>query len=369
MKYLILSCNTGEGHNSAAKAIKQQFDTAGEYCEIVDALAFLSKESSKIISKGHTFVYKNLPKIFGEVYKFEENHPVKIGDDSLIYDIVTVGSNKLHKFLKKEKFDAVICVHVFAAMMMTKLRRTGKLTVPTYFVATDYTCSPGVNETDCDLYFIPHKDLIDEFVLCNLQREKLIPSGIPINEVFSTHTEKSIAKRKLHIKEDEKIVLLACGSIGCGPIKQLSEELPKSLPENTRLIVICGNNRKLYKSLYQKDVPENLSVVGYTTRMSLYMDAADIIITKAGGLSSTEAFSKALPIIFIDAVPGLETRNLEFFVSRGFAKTSSSVSDLAKTTCNLLNNPLELKKISKTMADNNGKSASSVIFEKIRKIG
>jgi len=368
MKYLILSCNTGEGHNSAAKAIKEQFDANGELCEIVDALTFLSKESSKIVSKGHVFVYRNFPKLFGEVYRFEENHPAKNGEDSIIYDVVTVGCRKLCKYLDEEKFDGVICVHVFAAMMVGKLRRMGKFFVPTYFVATDYTCSPGVSETNCDLYFIPHKDLTDEFVICGLPKEKLVPCGIPVRNDFYSHTEKSEAKRKLHINED-KVVLLACGSMGCGPIKQLSEELPSVLPENSRLIVICGNNRKLYKSLYKNEVPKNLSIVGYTTRMALYLDSADLLLTKPGGLSSTEAATKSLPLVFIDAVPGCETRNLDFFVSHDFAQTSDTVSGLKSIVVDSLNDTDSLNAVSNKIRDNFSSKSALLIFEKIKEMG
>ena len=84
MRFLILSCNTGEGHNSAAKAVKEYFESFGDECDIKDALAFWSPEKSKIISKGHVFIYRKMPKLFGVSYRYEENHPPKEGDESLI---------------------------------------------------------------------------------------------------------------------------------------------------------------------------------------------------------------------------------------------------------------------------------------------
>ncbi len=367
MRFLILSCNTGEGHNSAGKAIKEYFENMGNTCDIMDALSFWSKESSKIISKGHIFVYRNLPKLFGISYRFEENHPPKEGDVSLMYEIVTVGCDKLYKFLEKEKYDGVICVHVFSGMMMAKIRKDKKFFVPTYFVATDYTCSPGVSEIDCDLYFIPHKDLIDEFVSCGVKREKIVPSGIPVKQMFYNRISKEEAKRKLKISEDERVILLSCGSMGCGPIKELTEDLPLVLSENVRLVVVCGSNRRLYTSLYKKGIPKNLTVLGFTTRMSLYMDAADVILTKPGGLSSTEGAVKHKPMIFIDAVPGCETRNLNFFVFRDYAATRQTPEDLIALTCNCMLVPEKLEEISKNIAKDFSFNAAQIIYEKIVK--
>ncbi len=365
MKCLILSCNTGEGHNSAAKAIKEYFELMGDSCDIVDSLVFLSNEASKIISKGHIFVYRNLPKLFGATYRFEENHPPKQGEDSVIYDIVSNGCYKLRKYLENNRYDAIISVHIFSSMMVTRLKKQGKINLPVYFVATDYTCSPGACECDADLYFIPHEDLTDEFVRCGLSREKLVPSGIPVSQSFYKKTPKSDAKRALKFKEDERIILLACGSMGCGPIKELCEDLPKILAENVRLVVICGNNRRLYNSLYNKGLDENVTVIGYTTRMSYYVDSADLLLIKPGGLSSTEGATKHKPLVFIDAVPGCETRNLEFFVSHGFACFAPTADELILLVNGLISSPDKLSGMSRKLADNFSKNSAKTIYEKI----
>ncbi|MEE1160471.1 MAG: hypothetical protein U0K70_00245, partial [Acutalibacteraceae bacterium] len=101
MRLLILSCNTGEGHNSAARAIKGYLETKNIPCEIRDALAFWSPEKSKIISKGHVFIYRKMPKLFGVSYRFEENHPPKEGDESFIYELVIKGCDSLEEYLSE----------------------------------------------------------------------------------------------------------------------------------------------------------------------------------------------------------------------------------------------------------------------------
>lgn len=349
MRLLILSCNTGEGHNSAARAIKGCFEAQNISCEIRDALAFWSPEKSKIISKGHIFIYRKMPKLFGVSYRFEENHPPKVGDESLIYDLVIKGCDSLAEYLNENRYDAVICTHVFSAMMMTELKKRRKCLAKSYFIATDYTCSPGVNQTALDRYFIPHKKLIPEFCDNGIPEDKLIPSGIPVRMDFYKKTYPAKAKSALSLPQDKRVVLLMCGSMGCGPIKTLAEYLPQQIPSDTLLTVICGNNRKLYKTLTKYPLPDNMRVVGFTSRMPLYMDAADLILTKPGGLSSTEAAVKALPMLFIDAVPGCETRNIEFFLKNGFADTGDSVLGLCDAVCELLENEDKLKKMSEIL--------------------
>ncbi len=364
MKVLLLSCNTGGGHNSAALAIKDCFESLNVECNIKDSLAYGSAKSSKIISGSHVFIYRNMPKLFGVGYKFEENHPPKSGKTSLMFNLATMGCENIVKDIKQSRYDAVVCTHIFSAMLMTKIRKQGLLNVPTYLVATDYTCSPGVNQTDVDGYFIPAADLIQEFIDDGLDKDKLFVSGIPVNPKFMKKSSHEYAKGLLKLPESKRTVLLMCGSMGCGPIKQLAELLPEVMPEDSHLVAICGNNRHLYKSL-QKNAPNNMTVVGFTSRIPVYMDASSVILTKPGGLSSTEAAVKNLPMIFIDAVPGCETKNLEYFTSHGFAKTAQSVEALADLVLAYLKDDAEIDNARRVLKENFSTCSAQIICEEV----
>lgn len=361
MRLLILSCNTGEGHNSAAKALKERFESENVSCDIKDALAFWSPEKSKIISKGHVFIYRKLPKLFGVSYRFEQNHPPRDGTESLIYELVIRGCESLCEFLDQNDYSAIICTHIFSSMMVTELIKRRKCRIKSYFITTDYTCSPGVNQTALDKYFIPHRKLTEEFAADGIPASKIIPYGIPVRKDFYGRTEKSAAKAALSLPQDKRVILLMCGSMGCGPIKALSETLPKLMPPDVQLTVICGNNRRLYKTLTKNPLPENVRVIGFTDKMPLYMDAAELILTKPGGLSTTEAAVKALPMIFIDAVPGCETKNFEFFTSHGYADSGRTVPELCEKVCGYLNSPEKLSAMSARLnKDFSGCAADSI---------
>lgn len=312
MRVLILSANTGAGHNSAAAAIGEELTARGESWEIVDSLAFISEKVSGFISWGHSYVYKNFPKLFGAGYRFEENHSVKF-----IYDQCARGVPSLEEKLE-EKWDAVVCVHVFSGMMMTELRKRRGKGLPCIFVATDYTCSPGVSELDMDLFCIPHESLTEEFVRNGVPRERIVASGIPVRRAFCEQIERGEAKRTLGLPTEGSMVMLSCGSMGCGHMEKNAIRLCERMPEGAYLVVVCGSNQKAYEALlpYASD---RLKVVGFTDQMPLYMSAAELYITKPGGLTTSEAIAKRLPMIFINAVPGCETRNYDFLIRCGVA--------------------------------------------------
>lgn len=331
MRVLILSCNTGEGHNSAAKAIAEVLENRGIYYKIEDALLCFSKEISDLVCKSYVMLCKRAPRIFGAGYRLVENHAPEPGDRSAMYALLSKGGRKLYNLVVEGDYDAVISVHVFAALMLTKVIENSNMDIRSYFVPTDYTCYPGVAECNVDKVFVPHEELIPEFIQCGVHDDKLITSGIPVKQAFFRHEDKLKAREQLGLPKDKTIVLLACGSMGCGPIKHLAENLLDDCPRNTMSVAICGRNRRLYDKLSEVAKDDgNIKVIGFTGDMPLYMDAADVIVTKPGGLSSTEAATKGLPMIFVNAIPGCETHNLDFYTNGCFGETAETVDGLVQ---------------------------------------
>ena len=155
MRILILSCNTGEGHNSCAKALKELFDGKGHYCVIEDALNFISPLASRVISRGHTLIYRYFPGLFRRGYAFAERHPAAYRGGSVLNRFFCSGRQRLTAYLDSEDFDVVICTHTFAGMILTGAKKACKTAFYTAFVGTDYTCSPTTEICDLDVYFIP----------------------------------------------------------------------------------------------------------------------------------------------------------------------------------------------------------------------
>lgn len=252
MRVLILSCNTGGGHNACGEAIRQAFEAAGNTCVSADALQFTSNKLSKFMSWGHTTMFRRIPKLFRFGYGYAENHPKMMREDATVVKLLTGGAQQLHSFLAAGGYDTVICTHVFAGLLLRRALDNYPMPIKTAFVDTDYTCSPGVAESELDVYFIPDASLAGEFMSGGVTGGKLVASGMPVLSQFYTRGDKEKAKLALGITPDSTHLLLMCGSMGCGPMKQLAELISAQLAPDQVLSVICGTNDKLQKDLEQK---------------------------------------------------------------------------------------------------------------------
>lgn len=337
---LILSCSTGQGHNSCAQAVKEYFDKRDMNCEIQDTLGFISMEFSKFMSWGHSFMYRHIPGLFRWGYEYSKKHPGVFKPNSGIYKILTAGAKRMYQYIAEKQFDTVICTHVFSAIILTHMQKIYSVSLKTAMIITDYTCYPGMNAIDMQQYFIPCESLIEEFVQNGVPRERIVPTGIPVCRSFLKEIGKADAKRLLNIDAGNRHLLIMCGSMGCGPIAKMLKQIAENLPEHTEVSVICGTNRNLQKKLernYKKS--QRIHIVGYTRQMSLYMDSADLCIMKPGGLSVTEAAVKKLPMAFINAVAGCEQYNINFFAGMGAAIASDFPGELVdKSFCILESN-------------------------------
>ena len=360
MQILILTCNTGGGHNATAAALEEQFTARGHGCTVLDCLEFLPPAKARLISEGHVLLYRKAPKLFGLGYKFEENHVPRY-----LRAQCESCAGEFSEAVKRMGCDAVICVHVFPAIMMTAAVRQFGLTLPGYFVATDYTCSPGVSLADMDLYFIPHPLLADEFIRCGIPADRLVPTGIPVRSCFLTQVPQPQARRALGLPETGRVILLACGSMGAGPMEELTQALSQILTRDDRLVVVCGTNKKLRDRIVRSCAGRNLRVLGFTKRMDEYMDAADLILTKGGGLTTTEVVNKHRPMLLINVIPGLEERNIRFMVSQGYAKTADNPEALALLAGTLLRDTATHAKWQETLARDFSGSAAAEIYGEI----
>ena len=368
MRVLILSCNTGEGHNSCAKAIKEVFEQKGDICTVEDSLRFISEGASRFISWGHVYVYRNLPWLFNWGYNFADSHGSVFKEENALYKFFGKGSEGLYNYITKGKYETVICSHPFSALMLSEMQKRYSLSIKTAFVATDYTCSPSVRDGRLDHCFIPDESLKNDFVCPNISEERIIASGIPIRQAFFERTAKSKAKEKLGIDPKTKHLVLMSGSMGCGPIKSLVEKLTEVLSDRVILTVVCGTNEKLLSQLTKKyGDRKNLRLRGFVTDMSSLLDSADIYLTKAGGISTTEASAKRVPMIFINAVGGCEYHNGEFFTRLGCAKKSSDTNDLVRICSLLLSDGDEYEKVVSAYKNLPTHNAAEIIYDTLVK--
>ena len=337
MRVLILTCNTGGGHNAVAAALAESFRRLGVSSDTADGLSFISQKASRFVSKWHTRFYRRYPKLYKAGYMSAENDAESNDRDNPVYRYMARGARRLDRAIQDGGYDAVVCVHVIPAMMMTELRRQHETGPVFCFVATDYTCSPTVGGCTPDICVIPHEELAEEFVSCGIARETLLAAGIPVRAVFRERGDRAAARSELALPPEGRHIVLMSGSIGCGPMADIAAELEKRMERGDFASVLCGSNRQMLYALRRRGF-RRVEAVGFTNRVHRYMDSADVLVSKPGGIMITEAGTRGTPLLLADMVGGCETRNQEFFHARGWAETCQP-EDMADAALALLDRP------------------------------
>ena len=369
MSTLILSCNTGEGHNSCAQAIKEHYDAVGEKCVCVDGLSFISPQAAQIFSKGHSFVYRYTPWLFKYGYGYTEDHPDVFQDGSAVYRFMTHGSERMYEYISAGGYDTVICVHPFTAFMLTDMLNKHPMKLATCFVSTDYTCSPGTKSSNLDYYFIPDATLTKDFTNETITEEKIIPYGIPVRQMFCISQAGAEAKEKAGILPQHKHLLVMGGSMGCGPMKKLIQEISEQMPADWEMTVVCGRNEKLFQRLDKKYAQnKSMHIRGFVEDMGTMMDSADLYLTKPGGVSVTEAQMKNLPMVFVDAVAGCEAYNLFYFVERGAAETGASVDEITEACLRLMNSDPNRQEMRENLRAIANRDVAETIYQTMKQL-
>lgn len=364
MRLLILSCNTGQGHNSCARAVREHFELRGDTCEIADALGFISGKASRFISSWHTRLYRYAPNVLDKGYKYAERHAGVMSEDSVIYKLLTAGTEALYEFIQNGSYNAVLCVHVFAALLLSRTLTRYSLRLTTGLLATDYTCSPGFGGSKLDYCFIPDMSLLQAFVDAGLPKERVVVTGIPVCRAFRESVSRRLAKQNCGIGLKHSHILMMCGSMGCGPIGQIAAFLGEEMDEETELSIICGTNQRLQAGLQNTlRKHSNIHIHGYVNNIPLLMDSADLFLTKPGGISVSEAAVKRLPMVFIDAVAGCESGNLQFFVGRGTAQTAQTPKEISALCVRLVQDKAQLIQMATAFGTIPSYQATELIYQ------
>lgn len=371
MKILILSCNTGEGHNSSGKALRAALHNKGIECDLIDTLAIKSEGLSKFVSTLYELSIKI--NLFGLVYRIAQWYSsLQLKIKSPIYLFSGLFAKRLAHIISEGGYDGIICVHLFPAEGITRIRRKYGQIIPTIFVMTDYTCIPLLYETELDRYIIAHEKLKNEFIENGLPEEKLYAIGIPINEnKFATKMPKDIAQYLVNIlfkweNADGKWYLIMGGSMGFGNIIKLIDELKGRIHDSDRIICICGKNNKLRHDVLRRFSRDfNIKAVGYTDQISSIMDACDILLTKPGGITSTEAIIKNIPLVHINPIKGLEEDNANFFRLLGMAKGGSTIQMQVENTIYLSHDTASQRTMSEAQRLNSNPNCSNEIADMI----
>ncbi len=341
MKILVLSCSTGGGHNACGHYIEKEFKENNITCDFADYFDILGSNAKKRSEKIYLGTTKGNGNIFKLAYKLGEAYS-KTGITSPVYTLNKLGKDKLYSYIKENDYDLVISTHLFPAMAVTTLKEEGK-DIKLINVATDYHAIPFWEETKPDYFVIPHITLKDEFIKKGFKEEILQAFGISVSSSFSK------IKNDIYMLADKETILITSGSMGFGKMKDITKSILEKIP-NVYVIALCGNNKELYSELKKID-NSKLIVKGYVNNINEYISASTIVLTKPGGLTSTEVGVIRKPMIHIMPIPGVENYNAKFFEKNGLSLVSNSIEEVIANTAKLLEN----KDMQNMMVENQSK--------------
>ncbi len=342
MKVLILTITTGQGHNQAAKTLSEYLEKHdGVKAVTLDAFEYINQGLKEIVSRGYLMSAKRLPKVYGKAYRMAEKRDSENG--YIMRATSSIMAKKLIGFVEEYDADVIVCTHVFAAMLVTDIEKKFKRDIKTIGIVTDFTIHPYWEETDLDYYITANEFLTNQALKKGISKDRVIPIGIPIDPKFAKVCEKDRARAILGI-ENMNTVLVMSGSMGYGKVARVVKKLDSS-NLNFQIISVCGNNQKLKKQIDKMHLKHKIYNFGFTDKVDLMMDAADCIVTKPGGITSSEALAKGLPMIIANPIPGQEDRNVEFLMNNGAAFKVSSTYPVDEAVYQMFTNDIRLQAI------------------------
>lgn len=379
MNILILTASTGGGHNTTAKALKTTIENVDPQVNVrvEEALAYCSKAYNKLICSGYLFVATKMPNFYGKMYT---NSDKESALNSLCNNVNKFEGRKLTSMFEKFKPDVIVSSHPFITAMLSELKVKGKLDVPVISILTDFAPHRTCFFPKIDAYVISNEQMISKIEKYNLvSKDVLYPLGIPIYEKFYKPIDKEKIAQDLGFSTDKPTVLLMAGSFGVKGVLKYYESFMNT-DADCQCIVVTGNNKKLYKAFEEYiNNPENLhkptKLFGFVNNVEEYMNFADLIATKPGGLTVSESLACHLPMAIYSAYPGVEESNAEFLIKNKVAIALEEDSDIAveqlaqlvsnketllemKKNCQLICKPysaLNTYKLAKQLVDNYGK--------------
>ena len=347
MRILIASATAGAGHLAAAAALEESWHVLRPDDEIktVDLVDFFSPLHRKIHADGYVKLVEHAPEIWGMVFGKTDNPQVA----RRLHDIKRVfpsrSRSKFKAFINDFAPDAVVCTHYAGLDILggTGPRTPGRAKKLTHrphvtSVVTDFEAHALWMEPSVNLYCVAAEETRARMIARGAKPQDVLATGIPIASKFSGDPVAKDIRKKLGLRDDQPVMLVLGGGFGMGPVAEILTELDKiSTPFQT--VVVAGRNLELRRALAVCDRKHPTHVLGFAGNMHELMAVADLIITKPGGLTTSEALAMGKPLLIINPIPGQEAANSDFLLERGAAAKINRVEDLPYRLGQLLGSP------------------------------
>lgn len=344
-RILVLSASVGAGHMRAAQAVELALRKVvpDAIVKNVDVLQMTNALFRRIYGKAYLDLVNRAPHVLGYFYDMldQPSRSGKNRSDRLRRAIEKLNLRSFTSFLQDEPWDLVINTHFLPAEIIASLRRHKRLSVPQVTVTTDFeTHRLWVNQP-CDRYFTATEEGSLYLRHWGVPREvACIATGIPIHPVFSEPKDRGECLKRQKLTGDRPIVLQLAGGFGVGPIEKLYQAL-LDIEVPLEVVVVTGRNEKVKATLQTVKCParHRCQVLGFTDQIDELMAVADLVVTKPGGLTTSETLARGAAMVIVNPIPGQESRNSDFLLENGAAIKVNNLATLAHKVTGLLRDP------------------------------
>ena len=350
-KVIIFYASYGGGHLSAARSIKEYIETNYNNIEIqlIDCMYYVNKLFDKVTTTAYAEMAKKIPQTWGKVYWHAQRGPIaqiSTTSNKLL-------SKKLNKLLQDFNPELIISTHPFASTMCAYLKKQGKLNSKIATVLTDYAPHEQwlVFNEYVDYYFVSHEEMKKQLQEEGIPKEKIYATGIPLSNKFLLKYDKSQILQNFGLSPNKKTVLFfGGGEYGLGKTQTL--KIFKSFiecHENIQLVAISGKNPKMKESFKNlvNDLgkQDSVKILEYTDKVPQLMSISDLVVTKPGGLTTTESLASGLPIVVINPIPGQEEENAAYLEKNKVAIWIKKGDNVEEILNKLFSNPDKMQEM------------------------
>lgn len=346
-RILVLSASVGAGHMRAAEAVELALKETIPDATVknIDVLEMTNRLFKKLYGQFYLDLVNKAPHALGYFYDLlDQPRSSKGRSDRLRLYLEKLNLKSFVKFLKAEPWDLVINTHFLPAEIIASLRKKGEFELPQATATTDFeTHRLWVNQP-CDRYFTATQEGSLYLKHWGVPAEDTFVTGIPIHPVFATPKDRKTCISKHGLAEDRPIVLQLSGGFGVGPIEKIFNGI-LSVERPIQLVTITGRNEKLKVQLSKVKPPSQhkVKVMGFTKEIDELMQAADLVVSKPGGLTTSEVLARGAVMVIVNPIPGQESRNSDYLLENGAAIKANNIATLGFKLNALLQDPTRLE--------------------------
>ena len=352
-KILIFYASYGGGHLNAAKSIYEYITTnySTYNVEMIDCMKYVNKTIEKITTAAYREAAKKMPWVWGKIYNDSQKGPLA----HLSSRSNKIMAIKLLKLLREKQPDLIISTHPFGSQMCSYLKRKGKIHAKIATIMTDFAPHDQwlIGSDYTDYFFVAHEKMKQYLINKNIPEKHIFSTGIPLSKRFLEKYDKDKILKNFSLTKDKKnILFFGGGDFGLGKTKTV--EFFKTLVSfnhDLQIIAIAGKNEKMkiaFENIVEEyNAKDRIKVLSFTNQVPELMSISDLVITKPGGMTTTESLASHLPMLIINPIPGQEEENAKFLESNGIGIWIKKDTDVNSLLYTLFSNPNKLDEMKK----------------------